>query len=388
MVRSKDDTGRGGQGLRVLRSLWPAPLAVGRAERWRALAGAGLGVLLTGLLCRWLVPQGVAPWLVAPMGASAVLVFAVPSSPLAQPWPVVGGNTLSALVGVLCALLIPDPAWAGAAAVACAIGLMFWLRCLHPPGGAAALMCALGGVGLSFVLFPVLLNSVLMLLAGVAYNRLTGRPYPHLPAAAAGSAAGERSRFTAADLDMALSHYNQVLDVSRDDLERLLQSAEAAAYQRRFGSLRCADVMTADPVAVQFGTGLDEAWTLMQARRIKALPVTDRSRRIVGIVSMADFLRHAGMAQPEGLGQRLKSLVQRSGLLHSERPEVVGQIMTREVRVASLSRPVADLVPLFSQEGHHHIPVIDDERRLVGILTQSDLVRALFSASGGASGPG
>jgi len=363
----------------MLKALWPAPLAVDRRERWRALLGAGLGVLVTGMLCRWLAPSAGAPWLVAPMGASAVLVFAVPSSPLAQPWPVVAGNTLSALVGVLCAMFIPDPTWAGAVAVAVAIGLMFWLRCLHPPGGAAALLCALGGVGLSFVVFPVLLNSVLMLLAGVAYNRLTGRPYPHAPVAPAGA----RSRFTAADLDMALAHYNQVLDVSRGDLEQLLQRAEAAAYERRFGSLRCVDVMTPHPVAVQFGTGLDEAWALMQARRIKALPVTDRSRRIVGIVSMADFLRHAGLAHPEGLGQRLRSLVQRSGLMHSERPEVVGQIMTREVRVASLSRPVADLVPLFSQVGHHHIPVIDEERRLVGILTQSDLVRALFSASGG-----
>jgi hypothetical protein len=56
-----------------------------------------------------------AAWLVAPLGASAVLVFAVPSSPLAQPWSVIGGNTLSALVGAACAHFIHDPAWAAAA---------------------------------------------------------------------------------------------------------------------------------------------------------------------------------------------------------------------------------------------------------------------------------
>ena len=58
----------------------------------------------------------------------------------------------------------------------------------------------------------------------------------------------------------------------------------------------------------------------------------------------------------------------------------VGQIMTRQVRVASAHRPLMELVPLFSEDGHHHIPIIDAESRLVGIITQSDLVRALYRA--------
>ncbi|MFB2351185.1 CBS domain-containing protein, partial [Priestia megaterium] len=69
------------------------------------------------------------------------------------------------------------------------------------------------------------------------------------------------------------------------------------------------------------------------------------------------------------------------GATHSEQPEVVGQIMTRQVRVASADRTLVDLVPLFSEGGHHHIPIINSERRLVGMITQSDLVGALFSAA-------
>ena len=64
----------------------------------------------------------------------------------------------------------------------------------------------------------------------------------------------------------------------------------------------------------------------------------------------------------------------------SNKPEVVGQIMTRQVRVASADRPVIDLMPLFSETGHHHIPIIDAERRLTGMITQSDFVRALSRA--------
>ncbi len=366
---------------RFFAGLWPAPLQVDARERWRAALGAGLGILFTALLCRWGNGGGPAgQWLVAPLGASAVLVFAVPASPLAQPWAVVGGTTLSVLVGMACAQAIHDPALAAALAVALAIGTMFWLRCLHPPGGAAALLSALGGTGLHVVLFPVLANCLLLVLAGMAYNRLTGRRYPHVPAPP-GHGPSARERFSTADLDAALARYNQVLDISRDDLEGLLHHTEAAAYQRRFGDLRCGDIMSRKPLHVQFGTPLGEAWQLMREQRVKALPVTDRALHIVGIVTVADFMRHAGMDRHEGITERLRGFMRPSGMLHSEQPEVVGQIMAREVRVASVDRRASELVPLFSEGGHHHIPVIDEDRRLVGIITQSDLVRALYRAA-------
>lgn len=362
----------------------PARMRVGAAERWRVMVGAGLGIVVTALVSRWWTgawggASAAAAWLAAPLGASAVLVFAVPASPLAQPWPVVGGNTLSALVGTACALLIGDPAWAGAAAVALAITLMFALRCLHPPGGATALLAVLNATSFQFSVCPMLLNSVLLVLAGVVYNSLTGRRYPHAQVRPAPVAPAER--FSAADLDAALAHYNQVLDVSRDDLEALLHHAEAAAYQRNFGDLRCRDIMSPDPVTVHFGTPLGEAWTAMRQRRIKALPVVDPARRIVGIVTTADFMRHADLDNHDGIGPRLKAFMRRTGTLHADKPEVVGQIMTRSVRVASADRHIVELVPLFSEGGHHHVPIIDEAQRLVGIITQSDLVRALYRAA-------
>lgn len=363
---------------RFLAAFWPAPVRVDAHERWRSVAGAGLGILFTALVSRWWAgADAMGPWLVAPLGASAVLVFALPASPMAQPWSVVGGNTLSALVGAACAMLVPDPAWAAALAVAAAIALMFALRCLHPPGGATALLTSLGAVGLHFAAFPMFVNSLLLVVAGVVYNSLSGRRYPHGQVRATHEPAATQARFSAADLDAALAHYNQVLDVSRDDLEALLHHAESAAYQRNFGSLRCGDIMTPDPIAVSFGTPLREAWTLMRQHRIKALPVVDRARRIVGIVTVSDFMRHAELDRHEGIGDRLRALMRRSGAVHSDKPEVVGQLMTREVRVASVNRHVSELVPLFSEGGHHHIPIIDTERRLAGIITESDLVRAL-----------
>ncbi len=363
-------------------SFLAVPLQVDARERWRAFMGAAFGILITALVSSVLVDTALpSTWLVAPMGASAVLVFAVPASPMAQPWSVLGGHLISALVGVTCAIYITDPVLAASISVGVAIALMFSLRCLHPPGGATALLAViLHATSYRFALFPVLVNSLLLVSAGVLYNNLTGRAYPHAQRPVPPPEPAPPARFSTADMDAALAHYNQVLDVSRDDLQELLHLAEAASYQRNLGELRCADIMSRDPVAVQFGTSLSEAWTLMRQRRIKALPVIDRQQRIVGIVTAADFFRQAGLDEHSGLGDRVRELIKSDGLSSSQRPEVVGQIMTRRVRVAGARRHALELVELFSQDGHTHIPIIDEENRLVGIVTKSDLVRALFRA--------
>jgi CBS domain-containing membrane protein len=358
----------------------PGPTVVDGRERLRAVGGAALGLLFTALICQLLAgPSASGNWLIAPLGASAVLVFALPASPLAQPWPVIGGNTLAALVGVACARWLPDAWWLGAAATALAIGLMFTLRCLHPPGGAVALLAVLTHTSeFPFAISPVLTDSLLLVLAGVLYNSLTGRRYPHVQIVQQ-QATGD-TRFSSADIDAVLARYNQVLDISRDDLQSLIQQTEMESWHRRLGTVRCVDIMSREPVTVEFGTPLQEAWSLMHERRIKALPVTDRTRRVIGIVTQADFFRHIDLQHHEGLGGRLRDFVRATRSVMSSKPEVVGQIMTRQVRVSSEDRPMVELVPLFSEGGHHHIPIIDGERRLTGMITQSDFVRALYRA--------
>jgi CBS domain-containing membrane protein len=88
-----------------------------------ACAGSLFGILLVGLISYALLPhEAHTIWLIAPMGASAVLLFAVPSSPLAQPWSIMGGNLWAAFIGVSCAKLVQEPALAAALAIALAIG--------------------------------------------------------------------------------------------------------------------------------------------------------------------------------------------------------------------------------------------------------------------------
>jgi len=120
--------------------------------------------------------------LVASMGASAVLLFAIPDGPLSRPWSVFGGHVLSALVGVGCATLIASDAVAAAAAVGIAILVMGVCKCIHPPGGATALSAVIGGssihsLGIHYVFMPVMLNAVIMLCVAWVFHLPTSR-YP------------------------------------------------------------------------------------------------------------------------------------------------------------------------------------------------------------------
>jgi len=301
----------------------------------------------------------------------------VPASPLAQPWSVVGGNTVSALVGIACARWVAPPDLAAALAVALAIGAMLALRCLHPPGGASALLMAFGGVtDPQAALFPVFVNSLLLVACGVAWNNATRRAYPHPQRAAT----VRQLPVTEDDLDAVLTRYNQVLDVSRDDLQELISATQLRSYERRLAQVRCADIMSRELVTVEFGTPLQDAWALLRKKGIKALPVVDKWMHLVGIVTLADFMKAADLDLHHGFDARLRGLLRATPGTQSDKPEVVGQIMTRKVRVTRVQRPLADLLPLLGSTGHHHIPVIGEEDRLVGIITQSDVVKALAVA--------
>jgi CBS domain-containing membrane protein len=182
-------------------------------------------------------------------------------------------------------------------------------------------------------------------------------------------------RFGDAELDAVLARYNQCW-TPRDDLADLLHEAELLSYRNRLGGLRCA---TSCP-APSSPSSSARRWP----RPVRCSSTASRRcrwwtgvQRIVGIVTRADFMRAAQGQRREGLSGRLQALLQAFAGHAFDQARGGGQIMSRQVRVASADRPIAGLVPLFSDTGHHHIPIVGEQARLVGILTQSDLVKAL-----------
>lgn len=216
------------------------PLLAGAqpGERLLACVGAMIGIALTFVVCAKLPLTGAdLPIIVAPLGASAVLVFAVPASPLAQPWPVVGGNIISTLVGVAAFKAIPQPAVAAGVAVGGAILIMSLLRCLHPPGGAAALTAVIGShgvhdAGFAFAFAPVGINSIALVSVAMVFHRLSARSYPHRAAPPVPAPGLPPAGFHAADIDAALADLHESFDIAPGDLAALLSRAEWHAARR------------------------------------------------------------------------------------------------------------------------------------------------------------
>lgn len=201
------------------------------AERIRAATGALIGLFCTVALGRTLGELvGVNEWVMASLGASALLIFVLPSSPMAQPWAVIGGNVLSALVGITVYYFIPNPLFALPIAAASAILGMFILRCLHPPAAAVALIAVMGQVvSYRYAFFPVMVDSVALCLIAVAYNSLTGKQYPTKPPESANNLPTEKQSREQAEktLDTLLTEYQEVMDVDRSELIKIIQSVQS-----------------------------------------------------------------------------------------------------------------------------------------------------------------
>lgn len=203
---------------------------VSHRERIVSALGGLVGMLGVYLASEALVGSTGAQFMTMSIGASIVLLFAVPHGALSQPWPVLGGHLVSAVIGVACARLLHDPLFAAGAALGLAIGAMHYARCIHPPGGATALTAVLGGaqvhaLGFGFVIAPVLVNVLFVLAVAVGFNAFFAwRRYPAYLARRdalvrdAGEAYGPISH---EDFVFALSQVDSFVDVSEEDLLRI-----------------------------------------------------------------------------------------------------------------------------------------------------------------------
>ncbi len=357
-------------------------------------AAALVSVVLVGLASRQTL-QGIAgPFLLASMGASSVLLFVVPSSPMSRPWPFVGGHLTAGLVGVSCAQLIPDVAIAAAVAAGGAILIMHLLRCMHPPGSATALLAVVGGdtvhrLGYQFLLSPVAVNVAIMMGCALLYWRLSQlmqqrsrrRPLETVIQRGEEKWLASGPAFSDEDLHRAMAEMDTFLDISRKDLKEIYTRAEQLAHGRQLGRLRCSEVMSQPVIAVEFGTELEEVWALLEKHDIRGLPVVDRARHVIGIVTVSDFVHHADQLPHETLAERLAHLRRRTTRLESDKPEVAGQIMTQPVLTAREDQPLSEVAQQFTANNIHHIPVVDAKDKLVGMLTREDVMAACDCAT-------
>lgn len=211
-------------------------------EKIISTIGGFLGIFAIFMSSYWLLDPEVAVFIVPSMGASAVLLFAAPHAPFSQPWNVLAGHAVSAVIGVACWRWIPNYTVAASASVCLAIGIMYLMRCIHPPGGATALAAVIGSdklhdLGFNYGFQPVLLNVLTLLLVAIAFNGLfKWRQYPahlYLRKQTIEPVTKGYEPITHEDFVYALSHIDTFVDIDEEDLLKIYSLATKKHVERK-----------------------------------------------------------------------------------------------------------------------------------------------------------
>jgi len=272
--------------------------------------------------------------------------------------------------------------------------VMLLFRCLHPPGAATALIPIMAGdpitsLGYGFVLMPVGLNVFIMLIMAIAINRLVLRyEYPtvshladkkNIKTTPSSYNASQRIGISEQDLEQALGNRDVFMDVSTGDLSKLLADAQMQSFKRYRGNITCADIMVKNILTVEYGTEVQEAWKIMHSGKLKAMPVIDRARRVIGIITWNDFFKFINVSVNETFQEKFRAFIRRTPNVSTDKPESIGHIMTTSVSVLPESAHISDLIPLMSNQGYRQIPIVNNENRLVGMVYQANLIAALYN---------
>lgn len=380
----------GGPYVRLRRALLPFGPVIGPARPRDVMIGAfggGLALLLAALALH-LSGADLAggAYLIAPMGATAVILFALPNSPLAQPWSAIVGNTISALAAITVHQVTGNPTLAIGASLGLAIAGMYLVRALHPPGGAVALTAALSPalldtIGLRFVVGPVFLGTTVLVLLAIAWHRLNGRVYPFRQAQSAGphatadKAPQQRLGLSADELAGILATYRQSANLGVEDLARLIAAAEQMAAGHALGEMTCGEIMSRDLVTVGPGVRTSRVADLFRKHGFSTIPVVDEGGVLLGVIFQLDLIRRArrdALRDRTGFGAAMAAV-------RGNRPAPIlhaADVMTHGLPSVTAETAAASLLPLLADGGEEAVPVMAGER-IVGIVTRTDLLSAL-----------
>ena len=376
---------------RILQALGPAIGPSSGYEALRAGLGALVGLGVAGLFL--LSPSAdlrLGLYLIAPFGATSVLIFAVPNSPLAQPWSAVVGNASAAFVGVLACMLVPDAALRIALAVGLSVALMIPLRAVHPPAGAVAMTAAMNPdatlqLGFGFVLAPVLAGTLILVAIAMIYARATGRRYPFRqfddpgPHGTADPAPIERLGLSRDELSDILQRYRQSLNLGVEDLARLIGAAELQAASHRTGPLTASDIMSRDLVTVAPDTRLREVARIFRQHDFTSLPVVEAGDIFRGVIFQIHLIRRA---QEDAFRHDHRLIAAMARLLEerADQPTRADEIMQTDPPTAAPGTPLGALLPMLASGHCDAVPVLDGPR-IIGIVTQTDLIAAFARES-------
>ena len=178
------------------------------------------------------------------------------------------------------------------------------------------------------------------------------------------------------DLAGALKEMGGYVDVTEGDLKKIYTIALKHARERLVRKIPVGEIMTRKVVTAKRDSGIHEVSALLSENKISGLPVVDEGNHVIGVISEADILSLAGMEKGHTFKDIVKHLLGES-LPKRKRGETVGEIMSSPALTTRADADIREVAGILDGHRIKRLPVVDEENRLLGIISRGDIVRAM-----------
>jgi len=179
------------------------------------------------------------------------------------------------------------------------------------------------------------------------------------------------------DLRAALREMKTYVDITEEDLQRIYVIALRHARQRLAEKIPVQTVMTAKVVTVGKDADLHEAAHLLSEHKISGMPVVDYGQRVIGVISEADLLQLVGIKKDHTFKDILRNILGDAGKAKVTAGNCVADVMSTPALTIGPDEDVKKAAIMLDERRIKRLPVVDEEGRLVGIISRGDIVRAI-----------
>lgn len=178
------------------------------------------------------------------------------------------------------------------------------------------------------------------------------------------------------DLRAALRELKGYVDVTEEDLKKIYEIALRYAQERMRSSLAVSDLMTRDVVTVKRETSLEEAARRLSGLRISGMPVVDDHDRVIGVIGELDIMSAMGGKRGAGLRDFLRRILGEP-VPARKTGERVEDVMSAPAITIRAAADVREAARVLDDRRIKRLPVVDDDGKLIGIISRADIVRAM-----------
>jgi CBS domain-containing protein len=182
------------------------------------------------------------------------------------------------------------------------------------------------------------------------------------------------------DLRAALLEIKTYVDVTEEDLKKIYEIALRHAQERTATRVPVRNVMTSTVVTIKRDADLHEAARILSENRISGMPVVDDNNRVIGVISEADILILAGLKKEHTFRDILRNILGEP-VPARKGGNKVEDVMGFPPITSKADDDIGEVAKILDDRRIKRLPVVDDEGKLIGIISRADIVRAIGKKS-------